>query len=259
VGRFDGRTAFVSGAGGGIGRASARLLAREGATVAVADMAAELARKTTELITAEGGTAQTYSVDVTSGHSVEEAVSRAEAELGPVTLAVTAAGVIRNSPFLELPVDDWDRTMAVNLRGTFLVLQSVARRAKEHGGGSMVAVSSVAGRGARATAADYAASKAGVISVVRSAAQALAEFAITVNAICPGVVDTEMTRAIHQTKARIEHITPRESFDKQAAQIPLGRIVSPAEVAETVVYLLSPAATYITGQAVNVCGGLEMD
>jgi NAD(P)-dependent dehydrogenase (short-subunit alcohol dehydrogenase family) len=259
VGRFDGRTAFVSGAGGGIGRACARLLAAEGAKVAVADIATGAARETVDLITADGGTARGYPVDVTSSGSVEETVSRVAAELGPVTLAVTAAGVIRNSPFLELPEDGWDRTMAVNLKGTFLVLQSVARRAREHGGGAMVAVSSVAGRGARATAADYAASKAGVISVVRSAAQALAESGITVNAICPGVVDTEMTRAIHQTKAEIEHITPQESFDKQAAQIPLGRIVSPAEVAETVAYLLSPSAGYITGQAVNVCGGLEMD
>jgi NAD(P)-dependent dehydrogenase (short-subunit alcohol dehydrogenase family) len=259
VGRFDGRTVVVSGAAGGIGRACARQLAAEGAQVALLDIAKDRVQETADLINAAGGQCAAYGADVSAGTAVEAVLDQAERDLGPVTMAVGAAGVIRSAPFLDLADADWDRTLAVNLRGMFVLLQSTARRAVRHGGGSLVAVASVAGRSGRPTCADYAASKAGVISLVRSAALALAAHGINVNAVCPGVVDTEMTRGIHQAKAAISGITPEESFARQAAEIPLGRVESPEEVAGVVAFLLSASASYITGQALNVCGGLEMD
>ncbi|MCL2730296.1 MAG: SDR family oxidoreductase, partial [Actinomycetia bacterium] len=226
---------------------------------ALLDIAADSASLTAEAIGGAGGTAAVYAVDVTDPDAVEEALGRVERDLGPLTLAVGAHGIVRNHPFLELPAADWDATLAVNLKGMFVLLQKAARRAVAHGGGAMVAVSSVAGRGPRATCADYAASKAGVISLVRSAALALAEHGIRVNAVCPGVVDTEMTRAIHRQKAEIDGITPQESFARQAAKIPLGRIEAPEEIADVVSFLLSAQSSYVTGQALNACGGLEMN
>ncbi|MEV6131048.1 SDR family NAD(P)-dependent oxidoreductase [Streptomyces violaceusniger] len=259
MGRFEGLTAVVTGAGGGIGRAVALRLAAEGARVALLDISTEAADRTAEAIAEAGGRAESYRADVTRPADVEDALDRAENDLGPLSLAVGAHGIVRNHPFLELPADDWDATLSVNLKGMFLLLQRAAVRAAAYGGGAMVAVSSVAGRGARLTCADYAASKAGVISLVRSAALALAAHGIRVNAVCPGVVDTEMTRAIHRQKAEIDGITPEESFAEQAAKIPLGRIETPEEIAGVIAFLLSPESSYITGQAVNVCGGLEMN
>ena len=122
-----------------------------------------------------------------------------------------------------------------------------------------MAISSVAGRGGRPDATDYAASKAGVISLVRSAALALAAHRITVNAVCPGIVDTEMTRAIHIERARLAGVTPAESLASLAATIPLGRMETAEDVANAVAFLLSAEGSYITGQALNVCGGLEFD
>jgi NAD(P)-dependent dehydrogenase (short-subunit alcohol dehydrogenase family) len=258
--KFDGRVALVTGAARGIGAAVARRLAAEGAQVAVADLSSDGAMAVAERIRHEGGRATAYPVDVSQAADVQSLVEQVEKEQGLVEMAVTAAGIIKTYDFIDLPADVWDRTMNVNLKGTFLVFQAIARRllaAKKTG--SLIAISSVAGRGGRANAVDYAASKAAVISVVRSAALALAKSGITVNAVCPGIVDTEMTRNIHEERARIAGITPEESLQKLAANIPLGRIQKPEDVADLVSFLLSKEGSYITGQAINTCGGLEMD
>ncbi|MHB8626488.1 MAG: SDR family NAD(P)-dependent oxidoreductase [Aggregatilineales bacterium] len=257
---FEGRTALVTGAAGGIGSAIARRLAANGAHVALADVSAEGAESIAAQIRQSGGSAQGYRLDVTSFDEVRKVVAEVEKHFGLVTLVATCAGIIRTYMFLDLPPDVWDLTMNVNLKGTFLVFQAIARRMVEAGSpGSMVGISSVAGRGGRASAVDYAASKAGVISVVRSAALAFAPHKITVNAVCPGIVDTEMTRSIHRDRSKISGITAEESLAKLVATIPLRRVETAEDVADAVTFLLSPQGGYITGQALNADGGLEFD
>ena len=219
-----------------------------------------LFRSTGDAIARAGGLAWSGAADVTDPASIEAALDAAERDLGAIRHVVTAAGVIRKAPFLELTPEAWDRTLDVNLKGTWLVLQRVARRMVAAGRpGSFVAISSISGRSGRATSADYAASKAGVISLVKSAALALAPHGIRVNAVCPGVVDTPMTTAIHEQNARELGITPEESLGRMLAMVPLGRLETPDEVADAIAFLISDAARYVTGQALNVCGGIEMD
>lgn len=258
--RFGGAVVLITGAAGGIGAAVARRLAVEGAHVAVADRDLAGAERIVSGIAAAGGTASAHRLDVTTEVSVRETVAAVETRFGTITHAVASAGIIGTHPFVDLAAEDWDRTLAVNLKGTFLTFQAVARRLVDASrGGSLVAVSSVAGRGGRPTAVDYAASKAGVISLVRSAALALAPKGITVNAVCPGIVDTDMTRAIHSERARSAGVTPEESLGRLVATIPLGRMARAEDIANAVAFLLSPDGSYITGQALNVCGGLEFD
>jgi NAD(P)-dependent dehydrogenase (short-subunit alcohol dehydrogenase family) len=251
---------IVTGAGGGIGSAVAARLGASGYAVGTLDLELERSRDVASGIVSAGGAAWAGALDTVDPGSVEHALDGVEQHLGPVTHLVAAAGIIRKAAFLDLDIEAWDHTLAVNLTGTWLVMQRAARRmVAGQRSGAFVAVSSVAGRGGRATAADYAASKAGVISVVRSAALALAPHGIRVNAVCPGVVDTPMTDAIHEQASRELGITRDESIARMVAGIPLGRIETVDDVASAVEYLLSDGAGYVTGQALNVCGGLELD
>jgi len=260
---LDGRNAFVTGAGGGIGRATVRALAAAGANIAAADLSEAAAETSAAEARALGVSASAHALDVSEPGGIAEAIDEAAERLGALSLGVTCAGVIEVVPALELTERQWDRTLGVNLKGTFFVLQELARRFRATGTGAvtdgrLVAVASVAGRSGRADALDYAASKAGVISVVRSLALAVAPD-IRVNAVCPGVVDTPMTEAIHSHRSAETGLTAQESMNEMTGRIPLGAMATPEQVASVVSFLLSDEAGHVTGQSINVCGGLERD
>jgi NAD(P)-dependent dehydrogenase (short-subunit alcohol dehydrogenase family) len=250
---------FVTGGAHGIGCAVARRLGREGMHVGVADVDRSAAVGVAAEIQDAGGHATPLDCDVTDADAIQHALARLESEAeAPVAGAVLCAGVSAEHPFLEHPLAVWDAVIAVNLTGTFLAIQAVGRSmAASRTSGAIVALSSVSARGGRPTQAAYAASKAGILSVVRSAALTLAPYAVSVNAICPGVVDTDMTHAIHARRAEMQGISSEQSLAEMVARIPMGRMETPDEVAGIISFLLSPAARYITGQGINACGGLE--
>ncbi len=252
--------AVVTGAGQGIGRAIARRLAADSFAVALLDLDAAGLAETARGIERDGAWALPVHTDLTEVANIARAVDQVVETWDRVDALVNNVGREITKPFAEISEADWDAMLGVNLKTVFFATQLVSRVMIAHGaGGRIVNIASIAGRSGRSDQAPYAAAKAGVISVTRSAARALAAHRITVNAICPGVVDTAMTRRIHERRARELGVSPEESLRRMVDRIPLGRMASPDDVAAAVTFFCSPQASYITGQALNVCGGIEMD
>lgn len=248
--------ALITGAAQGIGRAISHRLARDGYTVALVDRNAEGLANVEREIKAARASVIAIAADLTNLKEIEHSVARA-AEQGTLQVLVNNAGRVIIHPFLDVTETEWDEILTLDLKTVFFAIQFAARRMSD--GGRIVNLSSISGRGGRADQAAYAAAKAGVISLTRSAALALAPHNITVNAICPGVVDTPMTQKVHRDRARQQNITFEESLARMTSKIPLGRLEAPEDVANVVSFFCSPDASYITGQTLNVDGGMEMD
>lgn len=243
---FAGQTAIVTGASRGIGRAIAHTLLQGGATVAIADLDAELANVTANAL---GETAFAVELDVAEEDSVKACYRTVLERTGQVDILVNNAGICRLIPILDIEVEEWDQMMAVNLRGTFLMSREAFRHMQERRAGKIVSIASAAAKiGGLAAGAHYSASKAGVICFTKSLALQAAPFKINVNAVAPGPAATEMTNAWGD-----------EVNTAFAARIPWQEYGQPADIANTVAFLCSPRARYITGEIIDVNGGLIMD
>ena len=244
------QVALVTGAGRGIGRAIATALARAGTRVAVNDINSESASATAAELGTQGFEAAAFPADVADVTAVAAMIEAVVARWGRLDILVNNAGVEPHGTVLDLALADWQHTLDVNLTGPFLTSQAAGRRMRDEGGGVIVNISSIAGRafGLRNRAA-YVAAKSGLIGLTRDCAREFAAYGIRVNAVCPGVIVTEMTAHLRQNA---------EMMAKWMEEIPQRRLGVPEEVADTVLFLCSDAARYITGQAINVDGGKVM-
>jgi len=288
--RLTGKVAIVTGSGQGIGKSIALRLAQEGTDVVVAEYNPETAQRTAQEIEERfGRRALAYPIDIADVLAIQRMVDTAVGHFQHVDILVNNAGVVQTKPLLDLSEVDWDRVLNINLRGTFFCLQAVARQMIQQvpeelkaaqrltdvfsikpeevtsmprptqSFGKIVNISSIAGRRGRPLSAHYAASKAAVISITQSAALALAPYNINVNAVCPGIVPTPMWDEIDRDRARLFGTKPGEAMAAFIKTVPLKRASSLEDIASAVAFLCSADADYITGQALNVDGGYEMD
>src|SRR5258706_8985844 len=259
--RLNGIHALITGAAGGIGAACARRMAGEGAQLLLADLNGEGAKSLAD----ELGQASVQA-DVTRAADIDRVFELAYQRWGRLDVLFNNAGIAEARRLLELTQEEWDRTLAVNLRAVFFVLQAAAKRMRQQTPiagselrGKLIQTASIAAyRGGLANMPHYAASKAGVVSVTRTAAQVLAPYRITSNCICPGAVDTPMWRKIDAEWSKIEGWQVGEAWRQRTSLIPLGRPETAEDVAGVVSFLASRDSDYMTGQAVNVDGGLVM-
>lgn len=255
MGDLSGKVVLVTGAARGIGRAIAERLARDGADVALADAHADRLEEGVAAVEGHGGRAIALSADVTRKAEVDAMVESTVDRLGGIDALFSNAGVIEVEPFLEAKEASWDRIMAVNAKGVFLCGQAAARAMIPRKGGCIVNIASIASRIGIPDMAAYSASKAAVVSLTRSMALALAPHRIRVNAVAPGIVDTDMWAKIDARRAALANVAPGEPMRRRVASIPLGRAVTPDEVASLAVFFLGPDAQCITGQTCAVDGG----
>ena len=244
------KVALVTGGGGGIGRATSLLLAREGAAVAVVDLGESAAVATVAEIHRAGGQAISLAADVSSEPAAQAAVERTCVEFGALHILFNNAGIIRRTSILDTTVEEWDLVVAINLRGVFLMSRFAIPRMIDSGGGTIVNTGSGWGLVGGGGAASYCATKAAVVNLTRAMAIDHAQQKIRVNCVCPGDTDTGML-AGEGRQLGIDH----EAFLRESADRPLGRVGRPEEIAQAVLYLVSDRSSFVTGTTLVVDGG----
>ncbi|MEN6450143.1 MAG: 3-oxoacyl-[acyl-carrier-protein] reductase [Thermoguttaceae bacterium] len=242
---LKGQVAIVTGAARGLGRCIAETLAGAGAKIACVDVNTEVLADTVAAVRAAGSEAEPIACDVTDSTRVGEVVDEVIKRWGKLDILVNNAGITRDNVIVRMKDDQWDSVIAVNLRGTFLFTRAAARPMMKARGGRIVNIASVSGLMGNPGQANYSASKAGVIGLTRTVARELASRNVTVNAVAPGFIATDMTAKLGE-----------EILAKVREEIPLGRMGQPQDIADAVLFLLSPAASFITGHILAVDGGL---
>lgn len=242
---LTGQVAIVTGAGRGLGRIIAESLAAAGAKIACVDVNAELLAQSVAAIQGAGGTALALTCDVTNSERVNEVVDEVVKTWGGLQILVNNAGITRDNVVMRMKDEQWDAVIGINLKGTFLFTRAAARPMIKGHRGRIINIASVSGLMGNPGQANYSASKAGVIGLTRTVAKELAGRSITVNAVAPGFIATDMTAALGE-----------ELLEKIKKEIPLGRLGEPQDVADAVLFLASEGAGFITGQVLTVDGGL---
>ncbi len=250
MGRLDGRVAFVTGAGRGIGAATALRLAEEGARVALADIDTEGCQQVAAELAKIGSEGLALSCNVADSANVQDAVDKAASHFGRLDILVNNAGVLRDNLLFKMSDDDWDTVMGVHLRGAFLCSRAAQKHMVQQRYGRIVSLSSTSALGNRGQA-NYSTAKAGLQGLTRTLAIELGPFGITANAVAPGFIDTEMTRST----ARRQGLDPDAVIAEASKRIPVRRVGQPRDVANVICFLSSEESSFVSGQIIYVAGG----
>ncbi len=260
MGKLDGKAVMITGAGRGIGAGIARRAASEGARVAVTDVDAGAAEAMAAQIADAGGTAIGLGCDVTDRDGVAKVIKAVVSEYGRLDVAFNNAGISKAVRFLDTTEDDFQKIMAVNAGGVFICMQEEAAQMRTQGGGKIVNTASIAGKTGFPLFAAYSASKFAVVALTQAGAQALGADGITVNSFCPGVVATELWQQLDGEFIEMgESEKPGQALEEFGAAITLGRLSKPDDIEGLAVFLASSDSDYITGQSINVDGGMVFD
>jgi NAD(P)-dependent dehydrogenase (short-subunit alcohol dehydrogenase family) len=244
--RVAGKIALVTGAARGIGRGIAEKLGAEGADLAIVDLRAEALADTAAVLTGAGRRVLPLGADVGDRQQADGVVAAAIAEFGQLDILVNCAGINRDAILHRMTDEQWDAVIRVDLSAVFYLTRAAAVHMRQRGAGRIINISSASWQG-NVGQANYAAAKAGVIGLTKTAARELAPKGVTANAICPGFIETEMTRAM-----------PPDAWERIAGRIPMGRVGTPTDVGNVVAFLASDEAAYVTGEVINVGGGLVL-